>query len=66
MHLLKSLYNSKRFYYKREISEKYISSLTNKPKLSSMNDDVNKKKTNRFWKKKKNYDDDDERKLNPI
>ena len=48
MHLLKSLYNSKRFYYKREISEKYISSLTNKPKLSSMNDDVNKKKTNRF------------------
>ena len=47
---------------KREILEKYISSLCNKPKLSSMNislleelvwhQNSTQKKTNQFWKKK--------------
>ena len=47
---------------KREILEKYISSLCNKPKLSSMNKSLleqliwhqnsTQKKTNKFWKKK--------------
>ena len=46
---------------KREILEKYISSLCNKPKLSSMNKSLleqliwhqnsTQKKTNKFWKK---------------
>ena len=59
----------RRFYCKREILEKYISSLCNKPKASSMNKSLEQliwnQNSNQKKKKinfeKKNYDDDEEK-----